>query len=101
MKKMVFALALSAASAGSAWADQALAQAKNCMGCHAVANKVVGPGFKEVAAKYKGDKAAADKLATKIIKGGAGAWGAIPMPANPQVSEADAKKLAAWVLSQK
>jgi len=101
MKKIVFALALSAASTGSVWADQALAQAKNCMGCHAVANKVVGPGFKEVAAKYKSDKTAADKLASKIIQGGAGAWGAVPMPANPRVSEADAKKLAAWVLSQK
>jgi cytochrome c len=101
MKKFVFALAFTASTASSAWADQALAQAKNCMGCHAVANKVVGPGFKEVATKYRGDKAAADMLASKIIKGSSGAWGAVPMPANPQVSEAESKKLAAWVLSQK
>jgi len=54
-----------------------------------------------VAKKYAGDKSAVDKLATKIVKGGSGVWGAVPMPANPQVSEAEAKKLAAWVLSQK
>lgn len=101
MKKIIFALALTAAATAPAMADQALAAAKNCMACHAVDKKIVGPGYKEVAAKYKADKGAADKLAAKIIKGGSGVWGAIPMPANPQVSEADAKKLAAWVLSQK
>ena len=101
MKKIVLALALSAAAASPAFADQALATAKNCMACHAVANKVVGPAFKDVAAKYKDDKGAVDKLAAKIMKGGSGVWGAIPMPANPQVNDAEAKKLAAWVLSQK
>jgi cytochrome c len=101
MKKIVFALALTAAAAAPAFADQALATAKNCMACHAVDKKIVGPAYKEVAAKYKGDKAAVDKLATKILKGGSGVWGAIPMPANPQVSDAEAKKLAAWVLSAK
>ncbi|MBP8148861.1 MAG: c-type cytochrome [Limnohabitans sp.] len=101
MKKIIFALALTAAAASPAMADQALATSKNCMACHAVDKKLVGPAFKDVAAKYKADKSAADKLAAKIIKGGSGVWGAIPMPANPQVSEADAKKLAAWVLSQK
>jgi cytochrome c len=84
-----------------AFADLALATSKNCMACHAVDKKVVGPSYKDVAVKYKGDKTAVDKLATKIIKGGSGAWGAIPMPANPQVTEADAKKLVAWVLAQK
>ncbi len=84
-----------------AMADMALASSKNCMACHAVDKKVVGPSYKDVAAKYKGDKSAVDKLATKIIKGGSGAWGSIPMPANPQVNEADAKKLAGWILSQK
>jgi cytochrome c len=101
MKKIVFALALTAAAAAPAFADQALATAKNCMACHAVDKKIVGPAYKDVAAKYKGDKAAADKLAAKIMKGGSGVWGAIPMPANPQVSDAEAKKLAAWVLSVK
>lgn len=101
MKKIVTALTLTAAAIAPAMADEALAKAKNCMACHAVANKVVGPAYKDVAAKYKGDKAAVDKLASKIIKGGSGVWGAIPMPANPQVNEAEAKKLAAWVLSTK
>ena len=82
-------------------ADQALATAKNCMACHAVDRKLVGPAYKEVAKKYAADKGAADALATKIQKGGSGVWGAVPMPANPQVSDAEAKKLAAWVLSQK
>jgi len=63
--------------------------------------KLVGPSYKDVAAKYKADKSAVDKLATKIVKGGSGVWGAVPMPANPQVNEAEAKKLAAWVLSAK
>jgi cytochrome c len=82
-----------------AWADPALATAKNCMACHATDKKLVGPAFKDVATKYAGDKTAADKLATKIQKGGAGVWGPVPMPANTQVSDADAKKLAAWVLT--
>ena len=101
MKKIIFALALTSTAVAPAFADQALATAKNCMACHAVANKVVGPAYKDVAAKYKGDKTAADKLAAKIMKGGSGVWGAVPMPANPQVNEAEAKKLAAWVLSTK
>ena len=104
MKRTVFAIALSATavfSAAPAFADLALATSKNCMACHAIDKKVVGPAYKDVAAKYKGDKTAADKLAAKVMKGGSGTWGSIPMPANPQVSEAEAKKLVAWVLSQK
>ncbi len=95
------ALTAAAAAALPAWADPALAQAKNCMACHAVDHKVVGPAFKDVAGKYKGDKTAVDKLATKIIKGGSGVWGPVPMPANAQVNDAEAKTLAAWVLSLK
>jgi cytochrome c len=104
MKRALITVALSATailSAAPAFADQALATKKNCMACHAVDKKLVGPAYKEVAAKYKGDAGAAAKLAAKVIKGGTGAWGAIPMPANPQVSEAEAKTLVAWVLSQK
>ena len=82
-------------------ADQALANSKNCMACHATDKKLVGPAFKDVAAKYASDKSAADKLATKIQKGGAGVWGPVPMPANTQVNDAEAKKLAAWVLTIK
>ena len=84
-----------------AHADQTLAASKNCMACHALDKKLVGPSYKDVAAKYASDKTAADKLAVKIIKGGSGVWGAIPMPANAQVNEAEAKKLAAWVLTAK
>ncbi len=101
MKKIVLALAMTAAATAPAFADLALATSKNCMACHAVDKKLVGPSYKDVAAKYKADKSAVDKLAAKIIKGGSGAWGAVPMPANPQVNEAEAKKLAAWVMTAK
>ena len=84
-----------------ALANADLAKAKNCLACHAVDKKLIGPGYKDIAAKYAGQKDAADKLAQKIMKGGSGVWGAVPMPANPQVSDAEAKQLAAWVLSQK
>ena len=97
-----FLVSLSAVLAASpASADLALATAKNCMGCHAVERKVLGPSYKDVAVKYRDDKSAPDKLVSKVLKGGSGAWGAVVMPANPQVSEADAKKLVAWVLSTK
>ena len=88
-------------SSAPAFANQDLAQKKSCMACHAVDKKVLGPAYKEVAAKYAGQKDAADKLALKIMKGGAGVWGAVPMPANPQVSAAEAKTLALWVLTVK
>ncbi|HJS03654.1 MAG TPA: c-type cytochrome [Variovorax sp.] len=101
MKRALLVAALGLAASAPALADLALATSKNCMSCHAVDRKILGPSFKEVAAKYKDNKGAADMLATKIIKGGSGVWGAVPMPANNQVSEADAKKLAAWVLSAK
>lgn len=100
MKRALFAL-VAAAACLPAMADQALATSKNCMACHAVDKKLVGPSYKDVAAKYAGQKGAADKLADKIVKGGSGVWGPVPMPANPQVSAAEAKKLAAWVLSTK
>lgn len=78
-----------------------LARQKNCLACHAVDKKVLGPAYKDVAAKYAGQPDAADKLAAKIRKGGVGVWGQIPMPANPQVNEAEAKQLADWVLTLK
>ena len=95
---VLFATAFSAVTV-PAFANPELAQKKNCMACHAVEKKLVGPAYKEVAAKYAGQKDAADKLAQKIMKGGSGVWGAIPMPANPQVTDAEAKQLAQWVLS--
>jgi cytochrome c len=104
MKRVFLVIATLAAGAvmsTPALADLQLATAKNCMACHAVATKLVGPSYKDVAAKYAGQKDAVDKLASKIIKGGSGVWGPVPMPANAQVNADDAKKLAAWVLTQK
>jgi len=98
---MVGMVVASAFASQAAMASADLAKAKNCMACHAVANKLVGPAYKDVAAKYAGQKDAEAKLALKIQKGGSGVWGAIPMPANPQVSEAEAKTLAKWVLTLK
>ena len=77
-----------------------LAQTKGCMGCHQIDKKVVGPSYKDVAKKYAGQADAADKLATKIQKGGSGVWGTVPMPPN-NVTPAEAKELATWVLAQK
>ena len=99
MKTLVILLA--ASLAGPAFAQADLAQKKNCMACHAVDKKVLGPAYKDVAAKYAGQKDAADKLAAKVMKGGTGVWGNIPMPANPQVSEAEAKQLVGWILTLK
>jgi cytochrome c len=84
---------------GQAAADEALAKAKNCMACHAVGQKLVGPSYKDVAAKYAG-KGQEAMLADKVIKGGKGSWGEIPMPPNPITAD-EAKKLVAWVLAQK
>ena len=98
---MVAAVFASALVSQAAMANADLAKAKNCMACHAVANKLVGPAYKDVAAKYAGQKDAESKLVAKVMKGGSGVWGAIPMPANPQVSEAEARTLVKWVLAQK
>jgi cytochrome c len=84
-----------------AHADAALARAKNCMACHAVDKKLIGPSYKEVALKYANDKNAVPQLARKVREGGVGVWGQIPMPANPQVSAEEATKLVNWVLGQK
>jgi cytochrome c len=81
-------------------ADLALATARNCMSCHKVDRKVVGPAYKDVAAKYRGDKTAPARLATKVMQGGGGVWGVVKMPSNPQVSQAESEKLVAWILSQ-
>ena len=94
-------LALAAVHAVPAFAQADLAQKKNCMACHAIDKKLVGPAYKDVAAKYAGQKDAVDKLAAKVVKGGAGVWGAVPMPANPQVTEAEAKQLVQWILTLK
>lgn len=100
-RSLLLCVVMSAFASTSAFAQADLAKAKNCMACHTVASKLVGPAYKDVAAKYAGQKGAEDKLVQKVIKGGAGAWGPVPMPANPQVSEAEARSLVKWVMAQK
>ena len=88
-------------AAAPALADLQLATAKNFMACHAIDKKLVGPSYKDIAAKYAGQKDAVDKLASKVMKGGSGVWGPVPMPANTQVTPDEANKLVAWILTQK
>jgi cytochrome c len=81
-------------------ASQALAQKSGCLACHSIDKKVLGPAFKDAAAKYKGDKGAEARLIAKVKAGGSGVWGPMPMPANsPQVKDADIKTIVQWVLS--
>ena len=104
MKRTVMTLAIGAlavATAAPASAQEALAKKHNCFACHAVDKKVVGPAYKDVAAKYRGDKTAEAKLFEKVKKGGAGVWGQVPMPPNSTVPDADIKALVHWVLSLK
>lgn len=89
------------ASAGSTFADADMLKKYNCVACHADERKMVGPSYKEIAAKYSADASAAEKLAKKIKDGGAGAWGQMPMPPHPQLSDADALTLARYVLTIK
>ena len=98
---LILATAVAAVAALPAKASPELAQQKNCLACHAADKKVIGPSYKDVAAKYAGQKDAADKLAQKIMKGGSGVWGPVPMPANPQVNADEAKTLATWILTVK
>ncbi|MBU6259322.1 MAG: c-type cytochrome [Burkholderiales bacterium] len=93
---LTVALALPAAAAP---AVPALARERHCMNCHALDHKVVGPAFEDVAKRYAGQGAMLPKLAAKVVRGGGGAWGPVPMPANPQVTPDEARQLVAWVLS--
>ncbi|WP_223163442.1 c-type cytochrome [Methylococcus geothermalis] len=93
--------ALGAAVGGPAQASEELAKAKNCVMCHSVDKKILGPAFKDVAQKYAGQQGVDAKLAEKVMKGGSGVWGTMAMPPNPQVSEAEAKQLVQWILSLK
>jgi len=102
MKRIALA-ALAALSiiAAPALANEELAKKHACTACHSVDKKLVGPGYKEVAAKYKGDAKAEATLIDKVKKGGVGTWGQVPMPPNPSVPDADVKTLVKWVLSLK
>jgi cytochrome c len=89
------------ALAAPSQANEALAKKHNCFACHAVDKKLVGPAYKDVAAKYAKDPSAQAKLAEKVKKGGQGVWGQVPMPPNGQVPDADVQALVKWILSQK
>lgn len=103
MKRLMIALLMTAASVSAHAVDvakaQQIAQKNACMGCHAVDKKLVGPSYQDVAAKYKGNKSAAATLVAKVKAGGSGVWGPVPMPANPGLSDADAKVVIDWVLA--
>ncbi|HSD82819.1 MAG TPA: c-type cytochrome [Anaerolineae bacterium] len=100
MMTVAAAGALVLAGQASAEDAKALAQKSGCLACHSVDNKILGPAYKDVAAKYKGDKGAEARLVEKVKKGGSGVWGPIPMPANsPQVKDEDIKTIVHWVLS--
>jgi cytochrome c len=86
--------------AGSAFADDALLKKGNCMGCHKMEGKLVGPGFKEISAKYKGDATAQAKLEVKVAKGGGGVWGTMPMPPMSAVKPEDVKTMVAYILTK-
>ncbi len=98
MNKSIVLASLALALSAPAWANLALAQKNACTSCHAVERKLMGPSYLEIAKRYT-DQADAEAILAKSIKaGGAGKWGPMPMPAQPSVSEADAKTLAAWIL---
>ena len=102
MKKLALLAAVAACilATAPAMADEALAKAKNCMACHAVDKKMVGPAYKDVAAKFGGQKDAGATLVKAIIEGSKGVWGRVPLPLK-KVTEAEAKQLVTWILSLK
>ena len=97
----VLTLAAALFVAGNSFANQALAQKNDCLGCHAVAVKLVGPAFKDVATKYAGQTDAVERLVESVRNGSVGKWGDLSMPAHPQLSVADTKKLVEWILTTK
>ena len=98
MKKIIIILAL--LTSVNSFASQELATAKGCMSCHAIDTRMVGPAYQDVAKKYAGDKTAEDKLVQKVVRGGSGVWGAMPMPGG-MATEAEAKTLVKWILGIK
>ena len=101
MMKIVPLVAAAALAATPALANEELAKKNACTACHSISKKLVGPAYKDVAAKYKADKGAEAKLVEKVKKGGVGVWGQVPMPPNANVKDEDAKTLVKWILSLK
>lgn len=92
---------LSIGVTGTAEASADLARAKNCAACHAVDKTLIGPAYRSIASRYANDRNALAQLTRKVREGGVGAWGPVPMPANPQVSPEEAQTLVRWVLQQR
>ena len=101
MRKIALLAAAAAIAALPALANEELAKKNACTACHAVDKKLVGPAYKDVAAKYRNDKGAEAKLVEKVTKGGSGVWGQVPMPPNASVKDEDVKALVKWILSLK
>jgi cytochrome c len=98
---LLLVAAVAAAPSAFAQSGEDLLKKNGCTACHAIDKKVIGPAYQDVAAKYRGDKSAPTKLMDKVKKGGAGVWGQVPMPPNPQVSDADVKTMVNYILSLK
>lgn len=98
MKILIAAAAGGLLLGNPALADEALAKKHNCLACHTMDKKSVGPAYREIAKKYKGQAGIEAKLAEKVKKGGQGVWGAIPMPPNPAMSDGDIKTLVNWIM---
>jgi len=96
---IVLAVAVHGASAAGAQEAPALLKKSGCTACHSNDRKVIGPAYADVAAKYRGDAAAAAKLTAKVKAGGSGVWGQLPMPPNPALSDADLKAMIAYILA--
>ena len=101
MRRIALLLAATAVVATPAFANEELAKKNACTACHAVDKKLVGPSYKDVAAKYRSDKGAEAKLIEKVKKGGTGVWGQVPMPPNAAVKDEDVKTLVKWILGLK
>ena len=98
---VTYLVAIGLFACSGAQASEALAKSKNCMACHAIQKKNVGPSYKDIAAKYAGKKGAEAQLTEKVLKGGKGSWGEVPMPPNSGMVKPDeAQKLVKWILSQ-
>jgi cytochrome c len=101
LRSAALAVTLCSGLAGTALANEKLAQANGCMTCHAVDKKILGPSYKEIAAKYRGDKGAEATLVKKVKAGGQGVWGPVAMPPNAHVKDDDIKAMVQWILSIK
>ena len=101
MRKLALILATAAVAATPALANEELAKKSACTACHAIDKKMVGPAYKDVASKYRGDAKAEAMLVEKVKKGGSGNWGQVPMPPNAGVKDEDVKTLVKWILSMK